>query len=74
MFGAPFGASTCLGKSFVDSLVVRPSFPPKGCSGLGKTSSAHIGNAMVAPSTSVKEANLVFVFMVVAFMAMWFRC
>jgi hypothetical protein len=38
IFGAPFGAETPFGKSGVESLEVRPIFPLKDCSGLGKTS------------------------------------
>src|SRR3989304_4578697 len=34
--GAPFGAWTSFGKSLTDSFVVRPIFPPNGCSGRGK--------------------------------------
>ena len=37
MLGAPFGASTALGKSGVDSLTIRPIFPLKGASGRGNT-------------------------------------
>jgi hypothetical protein len=36
-FGAPFGAATSFGKSFTDSLTVRPILPPNGCSGRGRT-------------------------------------
>ena len=37
MLGAPLGASASFGKSFVESLALRPMWPLKGGSGRGST-------------------------------------
>ncbi len=57
MFGAPFGASTSLGKSFTESCVVMPMRPPKGCSGRGRTSWAGAGNANVTDRPNAISAR-----------------
>src|SRR5262249_37345904 len=52
--GAPAGASTCFGKSGVESLTVRPILPLNGGSGLGSTTcgAADAGWLVCAPEVS----------------------
>jgi hypothetical protein len=64
-FGAPFGASTPLGKSGVDSLTVRAILPANGCSGFGKASSAPVVRVTQAQSESVSATNWLFLFILV---------
>src|SRR5476649_1579541 len=58
-FGAPLGALTSCGKSLVDSPMVRPMCPLKGCSGRGSTSCACAGKAKAAVNARVTVASKV---------------
>src|SRR5262245_65281284 len=44
IFGAPFGAVTPVGKSGLDSLALRPTMPPNGSSGTGRTGEPPVGD------------------------------
>ena len=65
-FGAPLGAFVSCGKSTLDSFAVRPMWPLKGCSGLGRTSCAPAGSAN-DPSVRLRAASSVFVYMFLIF-------
>src|SRR5262245_47948655 len=43
-FGAPLGAVTPTGKSGLDSLALRPTTPPNGASGTGRTGEPPVGD------------------------------
>src|SRR5678815_5883535 len=67
-FGAPFGAVVSCGKSFAESLIVRPTCPLKGGSGLGRTScAATSGCATAAHSRRPRAVRRVLVFFMVSF-------
>src|SRR5262245_10804713 len=46
-FGAPSGAVTPLGKSGLDSLVLRPKTPPNGATGTGRIGDPAVGDFLV---------------------------
>src|SRR5689334_15259212 len=55
-FGAPLGATTPVGKSGFDSLALRPTIPPNGASGTGKTGEPPVGDVSAGAAAGAAGA------------------